>query len=42
MVRCSRTVRQVLRKYSDRTVAMGLVQELEAYGDPSSVVMSGA
>ena len=31
---------QVLRKYSDRTVAMDLVQELESYGDPSDVIMS--
>ena len=32
---------QVLRKYSDKTVARDLVQELESYGDPSNVVMSG-
>ena len=31
---------QVLRKYSDRTVARDLVQELESYSDPSNVVTS--
>jgi hypothetical protein len=32
---------QVLRKYSDKTVAMNLVEELESYGgDPSHIVMS--
>ena len=32
---------QVLRKYSDKTIATGLVQELESYGgDPSSIVMN--
>lgn len=33
---------QVLRRYSDKTVAMDLVRELESYtGDPSNLVMSG-
>lgn len=36
------TLMKVLRKYSDRTVARDLVQELESYGDPSNVVMSGS
>ncbi|KAF8897230.1 acyl CoA binding protein-domain-containing protein [Infundibulicybe gibba] len=32
---------KVLRKYSDKTVAMTLVQELESYGgDPANIVMS--
>ncbi|KAF8204881.1 hypothetical protein BJ912DRAFT_1052196 [Pholiota molesta] len=32
---------KVLRKYSDKTVAMNLVEELESYGgDPSHIVMS--
>jgi hypothetical protein len=32
---------QVLRKYSDKTIAMTLVQELESYGgDPSNIIMS--
>lgn len=34
------TLGQVLRKYSDRTVARDLVQELESYGNPSNVVTS--
>lgn len=34
---------KVLRKYSDKTIARDLVQELEAYGgDPSNLVMSGS
>ncbi|KAI0080669.1 ACBP-domain-containing protein [Panus rudis PR-1116 ss-1] len=34
---------KVLRKYSDKTVAMDLVRELESYNaDPSSMVMSGS
>lgn len=32
---------QVLRKYSDRTVARDLVQDLESYGDPSTVFRHG-
>ncbi|KAI1789031.1 ACBP-domain-containing protein [Ganoderma leucocontextum] len=33
---------KVLRKYSDKTVARDLVQELESYaGDPANLVMSG-
>ena len=33
---------QVLRKYSDKTVARDLVRELESYaGDPANLVMSG-
>lgn len=37
---CSYTP-QVLRKYSDKTVAMSLVEELESYsGDPSHILMS--
>lgn len=33
---------QVLRKYSDKTVARDFVRELESYaGDPSNLVMSG-
>ncbi|KAH9951822.1 ACBP-domain-containing protein [Amylocystis lapponica] len=33
---------KVLRKYSDKTVAMDFVRELESYtGDPSNMVMSG-
>ncbi|KAF9008781.1 acyl CoA binding protein-domain-containing protein [Cyathus striatus] len=33
---------KVLRKYSDKTVAMDLVQELESFGgDPSHIVLSG-
>ncbi|CCA69962.1 hypothetical protein PIIN_03902 [Serendipita indica DSM 11827] len=35
------TLMKVLRKYSDRTIARNLVQELESYGDPSSIVLSG-
>ena len=32
---------QVLRRYSDKTIAMNLVHELESYGgDPSNLVMS--
>ncbi|PPQ92378.1 hypothetical protein CVT25_008728 [Psilocybe cyanescens] len=32
---------KVLRKYSDKTVAMNLVEELESYGgDPSHIIMS--
>ncbi|KAF8165057.1 ACBP-domain-containing protein [Crassisporium funariophilum] len=32
---------KVLRKYSNKTIAMNLVQELESYGgDPSNIVMS--
>ncbi|CAA7260248.1 unnamed protein product [Cyclocybe aegerita] len=32
---------KVLRKYSDKTIAMNLVEELESYaGDPSALVMS--
>ncbi|KAF9468894.1 acyl CoA binding protein-domain-containing protein [Collybia nuda] len=32
---------KVLRKYSDKTIAMTLVQELESYGgDPSNIIMS--
>ncbi len=35
-------VPQVLRKYSDKTVARDLVRELESYaGDPANLVMSG-
>ncbi|PCH41324.1 ACBP-domain-containing protein [Wolfiporia cocos MD-104 SS10] len=34
---------KVLRRYSDKTVAMDLVRELESYsGDPSNLVMSGS
>lgn len=34
---------KVLRRYSDKTVAMDLVRELESYtGDPSNMVMSGS
>ncbi|KAH9938506.1 uncharacterized protein B0H18DRAFT_17581 [Fomitopsis serialis] len=34
---------KVLRRYSDKTVAMDLVRELESYtGDPSNIVMSGS
>lgn len=34
-------VAQVLRKYSDKTVARDLVQELESFaGDPSNIMMS--
>jgi len=32
------TLRQVLRKYSDKTAARDIIQELESYGDSSSVV----
>ena len=35
-------VRQVLRRYSDATMARDLVRELESYGDPSNLVLSGA
>ncbi|PVF93197.1 ACBP-domain-containing protein [Serendipita vermifera] len=35
------TLMKVLRKYSDKTIARDLVTELESYGDPSAVVMSG-
>jgi hypothetical protein len=32
---------QVLRKYSDKTVARDLIQELESFGgDPANLVMS--
>jgi hypothetical protein len=32
---------QVLRKYSDKTIATGLVQELESYGsDPLNIAMN--
>lgn len=34
--------RKVLRRYSDKTVAQDLVQELESYGgDPSNIMLSG-
>lgn len=33
---------QVLRRYSDRTIARDLVIELDSYGtDPSNLVLSG-
>lgn len=42
MVAFSLMVVQVLRKYSDKTVARDLVRELESYaGDPANLVMSG-
>ena len=38
----SKQLCQVLRKYSDKTVARDLVRELESYaGDPTNLVMSG-
>lgn len=37
------TTFQVLRKYSDKTMARSLVEELESYGgDPNNLVLSGA
>lgn len=38
-LRCN--LSQVLRKYSDKTIAKNLVEELESYGgDPSNLVLS--
>lgn len=35
-------LRKVLRRYSDKTAAQDLVQELESYsGDPSNIMLSG-